>query len=224
MVSFGELCLLDDLHLETDSTMARRTKDEAEKTRNAILDAAERIFYKHGVARTSLEQIAKSAGVTRGAVYWHFKDKIELCQAMLQRVFLPQEEIIERLAKGGSRTPLKDLNTACRDALKLIASDPRRRRVVTILTLRCEYVEEMEAVMERRRDCKDHLLQRSKILFARAKKLKQLSPRWTPSLAAISLQSLISGLIISAIEERRGFNLAKNGPACLDAFFNSLKA
>ena len=65
--------------------MARRTKLEAEQTRHAILDAAERIFYAHGVTRTSLEEIAKHAGVTRGAVYWHFKDKIELCEAMLQR-------------------------------------------------------------------------------------------------------------------------------------------
>ena len=66
--------------------MARRTKDEAEKTRNAILDAAEHVFNEHGVARTSLEEIARAANVTRGAVYWHFKDKIALCEAMLQRV------------------------------------------------------------------------------------------------------------------------------------------
>ena len=65
--------------------MARRTKDEAEQTRDAILDAAEKVFYKRGVARTSLDEIARAAKVTRGAVYWHFKDKMELSEAMVER-------------------------------------------------------------------------------------------------------------------------------------------
>jgi len=48
--------------------MARRTKAEAAATREALIDAAEEMFMEHGVARTSLEQIARHAGMTRGAV------------------------------------------------------------------------------------------------------------------------------------------------------------
>jgi len=48
--------------------MVRRTKEEAEQTRDQILDAAEILFFERGVAHTSLEQIARAAGVTRGAV------------------------------------------------------------------------------------------------------------------------------------------------------------
>ena len=58
--------------------MVRRTKDEALETRNRILDAAERVFGESGVSRTSLEDVASAAGVTRGAIYWHFKDKSDL--------------------------------------------------------------------------------------------------------------------------------------------------
>jgi len=47
--------------------------------------------------------------VTRGAVYWHFGDKLELCEAMLKRVFLPQEDLLEQLAARESDTPLDDL-------------------------------------------------------------------------------------------------------------------
>ncbi|MDP9127621.1 MAG: TetR family transcriptional regulator [Pseudomonadota bacterium] len=202
--------------------MARRTKDEAEQTRNALLDAAEEVFYEHGVARTSLAEIAKAAGVTRGAVYWHFRDKIELCEAMAQRVFLPQEEVIDRLASSHSLQPLEDLKTACCDVLKLIATDKRRYRVISILTHRCEYVEEMAAVMRRRHECKDHLLKRCQLLFERARKLGQLSPVWKPRLAAIGLQSLMSGLIVNSLEGRKQFDLGKTGPACIGAFFNSL--
>ena len=54
--------------------MARRTRDEALETRNTILDTAERVFSERGVSHTTLADIAAAAGVTRGAIYWHFKN------------------------------------------------------------------------------------------------------------------------------------------------------
>lgn len=204
--------------------MARRTKDEAEQTRSAILDAAEKVFYAHGVARTSLEEIAKAAGVTRGAVYWHFRDKLALCDAMLQRVMLPHEDILDRLAAGQSRAPLADLQKACLDTLRLFTTDARRRRITSILTHRCEYVEEMAAIMRRKSECKKRMLERSRILFERAKKLKQLSPRWTPQLASISLQALMNGLIVGGMEGGKASPAAKSGAACVKTFFAALKS
>ena len=69
--------------------MVKRTRDEAAETRNGILDAAERVFSVRGVSHTSLEDIAKAAGVTRGAIYWHFRNKSELFTAMVDRVTFP---------------------------------------------------------------------------------------------------------------------------------------
>ena len=71
--------------------MARRTKEEAQETRGRILDAAESVFHEKGVAHSSLAEIAQVAGVTRGAIYWHFKDKADLFEAMMDRVTLPLE-------------------------------------------------------------------------------------------------------------------------------------
>jgi AcrR family transcriptional regulator len=203
--------------------MPRRTKDEAEQTRNTILDAAEHVFYKNGVARTTLEQIAQAAKVTRGAVYWHFNDKIEVLDAMMSRVFLPQEDILERLAASGSDHPLDDLQQACAEALRNMGRDKRRNRVVSIMMHRCEYTEEMAPIMKRRRDCKDRMLERSLKLMEQAQKLEQLSKRWTPRLAALSLQAMMTGLITGALEGRKAFDFNKSAPACLEAFFKSLK-
>ncbi len=202
--------------------MARRTKDEAVRTRDAILDAAERVFYKHGVARTSLEEIAQAAKVTRGAVYWHFRDKIALCEAMMNRIFLPQEDVLERLAASESDTPLEDLKSACCHSLHMMASDKRRKRVVSIIMLRCEYVDEMAPMMKRRRACKDRMLERTERLFKQAQKVGHLSPHWSPHHAAIGLQAMIGGLINSALEGRKDFDLATTAPACIEAFFHSL--
>jgi len=202
--------------------MVRRTKDDAEKTRDAILDAAEKVFYKHGVTRTSLQEIALAAEVTRGAVYWHFKDKIELCEAMLNRVLLPYEDILIRLEESDSATPLDDLKQANCESLKLMAKDKRRQRIMTILTFRCEYVEEMVAMMERRRQCKNNMRQAYLRSFERAHKMKMLSPDWSPAVAATSLAALMGGLIMGWLEGRKDFDLLTSGVACIDAFFTSV--
>ncbi|MGL6253408.1 MAG: TetR family transcriptional regulator, partial [Billgrantia desiderata] len=94
--------------------MARRTKAEAAATREALLDAAEEVFLERGVARTSLEQIAREAGVTRGAVYWHFKNKADLFRAMLLRVRMPFEELVEEIGDPGlAERPLEAICQAC---------------------------------------------------------------------------------------------------------------
>ena len=71
--------------------MARRTKEDSPTTRNNLLDIAEYLFLSQGVSRTSLQHIARRAGSTRGAVYWHFTDKADLFNAMIERVTLPLE-------------------------------------------------------------------------------------------------------------------------------------
>ena len=76
--------------------MVRRTKQDAEITRNQLLDAAENVFNEKGVARTSLAEIASAAGVTRGAIYWHFKNKADLFHAMLERVKMPIDQMIDQ--------------------------------------------------------------------------------------------------------------------------------
>ena len=62
--------------------MVRRTKEDAMATRDSILDAAELLFAERGVSSTTLQHIATAAGVTRGAIYWHFKNKQALLTAM----------------------------------------------------------------------------------------------------------------------------------------------
>jgi AcrR family transcriptional regulator len=202
--------------------MARRTKDEAEKTRNSILDAAEKVFYKHGVASSSLEDVASAAKVTRGAVYWHFRDKIELCEAMLNRVLLPQEDIIERLSLSNTHKPLEDLSKACRNTLKSMATDAQRLRVFSIMLLRCEYVDEMAAAFDRRRECKDRMYARFLRLFESAQRQGMLASLWTPQIAAVTLQAIMIGLVTSMVEGRSGYDIVKTGTKCLKSFFTSL--
>ncbi len=81
--------------------MSSRTQAErSETTRAALLDAARRLFAERGYAAVGTEEIVRSAGVTRGALYHHFDGKRELLAAVYEQM---EEEIAARL--GDSVTP-----------------------------------------------------------------------------------------------------------------------
>src|ERR1700737_1149737 len=129
------------------ANMVRRTKEEAQETRNRILDAAEHVFFEKGVSRTSLADIAALAGVTRGAIYWHFANKGDLFTAMFDRVLLPLDELME--GDEAVADPLARLAEVLKWCLRASSTDPQRRRVFDILFLKCEFVDEMGPVKAR---------------------------------------------------------------------------
>jgi len=67
----------------------RRTKEEAEATRQQLMDVALKVFSTRGYSATRLSDIAAEAGVTRGAVYWHFENKQGLLFAILTEMANP---------------------------------------------------------------------------------------------------------------------------------------
>lgn len=64
--------------------MARRTKEEAEQTREAVLNSALDLFYEKGFSRTTFDEIAKRINLTKGAVYWHFRNKADLLAELIK--------------------------------------------------------------------------------------------------------------------------------------------
>jgi TetR/AcrR family transcriptional regulator, acrAB operon repressor len=118
--------------------MVRRTKDEAVETRNQILDAAERVFSARGVSRTSLADIAEAASVTRGAIYWHFKDKADLFCEMVARVTMPMEDAPCQIDPGKEKDPLGSIRAMLTGILKRTSGDAQARRVFHIVFNKCE--------------------------------------------------------------------------------------
>jgi len=121
----------------------RRTKEDAQQTRAALIDAAEHLFALKGVSRTSLQDVAQAAGVTRGAVYWHFKDKADLFNAMMDRAVFPMEEAIGSLSSQPDKDPIGQIRAVLLGALALIQNDERTRRVLDVATRKAEFVAEL---------------------------------------------------------------------------------
>ena len=72
--------------------MPRRTKEEAEQTRTAVLNSALDLFYEKGYSRTTFDEIAKRINLTKGAVYWHFRNKADLLAELMRIKCNEQQE------------------------------------------------------------------------------------------------------------------------------------
>lgn len=204
--------------------MARRTKEEAQATRNRILDTAEQVFLDKGVARTSLADIAGTAGVTRGAIYWHFKNKTDLFDAMMQRVSLPMEEAMTR-AEGKDRDdPLTFLRICALNVLERLTCDPQCQRVFEICCHKVEYADEMEQLRERHIACRSNYIVLLERGFRRAAVLGLLAQGVNPRFAAVGLHALVDGLIANWVLDPRYFPLAKAAQPLIDTYLEGLKS
>jgi TetR/AcrR family acrAB operon transcriptional repressor len=129
--------------------MVRKTKEDAEKTRKEIIEAARTVFHRCGVSRSTLEKIAQSAGVTRGAVYWHFKDKAELFFAMREDVFTPMVARTDSfLLSEEYANPLDAIEASLQEFFRVLEDCSVVREVFEIMISRCEYVDEFASVQE----------------------------------------------------------------------------
>jgi len=188
--------------------MVRRTKEEAQETRQRLLDAAEVLFQSQGVSQTTLQQIAQQAGATRGAIYWHFKDKADLFNAMMDRVTLPLEAAVQQVAKDGSMEGVERMMV---EALKLMTNDPQMRRVFEVATHKVEYTHDMQSVHRRHLDARNECVfdfEKAMVAEARRSRIKLPIPA---AQAAQGLHALINGLIQNWLLDPEAFDLVATG-------------
>jgi AcrR family transcriptional regulator len=107
------------MYSETISAKAQQSAD----TREAILDSCRQLFAKHGFSTTSIDDIARAVGITKGADYWHFASKKELFEAILEQIRTRWREVVQQpLSKETS--PMARLETFFACYLKLFTEAP----------------------------------------------------------------------------------------------------
>jgi TetR/AcrR family acrAB operon transcriptional repressor len=202
--------------------MVRRTRKEAAATREALLDAAERVFRAHGVARATLSEVAAAAGLTRGAVYWHFRDKAELFEAMCERAAMPMEAMLDAAGAEARGDPLGRLRSMAVLGLTRLASDPRTQAVFDVIFHKCEFTADLAPVVQRQHaadaDCGREVI----ALLEAAIACGQLPADCDPRLAAQMLKSFMIGVMHEWVQSPDAYDLARAAPAFVDTLLAGL--
>lgn len=109
--------------------MARRTPQQARQTRETLLKTALSQYAEQGVCQTNLKRIAAQAGVTHGALYWHFKNRDDLIIALATQYHLPFERIGMEYLQAIDQDALHALTGFLVDSLYGIVRDPTYAQV-----------------------------------------------------------------------------------------------
>ncbi|NWA23785.1 TetR family transcriptional regulator [Pseudomonas gingeri] len=203
--------------------MVRRTKEEAQETRRQILEAAEKAFYERGVARTTLADIASLAGVTRGAIYWHFSNKAELVQAMLDSLQEPLDALARASESEEELDPLGCMRTLLIQVLRQVALDPQTRRINEILFHKCEFTDEMCDLRRQRQAASVDCNLKIGLTLRNAVARGQLPEQLDPVRAAVAIHAYIHGIIAQWLLVSDSFELQTEAERLVDTGLDMLR-
>lgn len=190
--------------------MARKTKAQALETRQHLLDVAIILFSQHGVSATSLADIAKAAGVTRGAIYWHFKNKSELFNEIWKLTESSISDIEIEYQIKYPDDPLSVVRELLIYILQATVSEERRRLMTEIIFHKCEFVGELAVMQEARRALYLAGNERIEASLQRCIDAGYLPVNLSLSHAVITMRSYITGLIENWLVAPDSFDLYNN--------------
>lgn len=201
----------------------RRTKAEAAATRKMLLDAALVVFSAKGYTATRLEDVAEQAGVTRGAIYWHFKNKADLYNTLIAEFSQRADVVIEQaVAEGGSVTDI--LRRVLTYLLTYLETDADFRAINELTLFKTELTEELREGWQMKLDATNALVQSLGSAMREGIASGDLRDDLDPVEAARAFLSFSSGATSLWLMNPTAFSLKTSAPALADIFIRGITA
>ncbi|MBS0461370.1 MAG: TetR family transcriptional regulator [Proteobacteria bacterium] len=202
--------------------MVKKTRQEALATREVLLAAALQVFRERGVARTRLSDVAERAGVTRGAIYWHFKDKAELFQAVCERGTMPVEALLAQASQNAQHDPLAMVRQLALMALTQLAQHADTQAMFDVIFHKCEFTAELAPVVAKNDADRAACLSQVQQLFDQAVVCGQLPSVTDTFLAAQGLHAYMVGLMHEWVLNPESYDLAACAESLIDCYLAGL--
>ena len=195
----------------------RKTKEEAQLTREQVLRAALHVFRRKGYAATTLEAIAKSAGFTRGAIYNHFEGKAQLYQLLIQQGFLRLNEAFEKAfeANGTIEERLRHLLIS---PLVLLEEDDLAGGVIELTLFKSEDSPSLADGLARKQQGTQPLIERIIQLLDEGIAEGVLRADIDRSAEALTLLATLNGAILLWFQSEKAFSLKALASTLADTF------
>jgi len=204
--------------------LSKKNKHDSALTREHIILAALTEFKKRGVAYTTLNHIAEAAGVSRGAIYWHFANKTALFNEIWSQDSFKTDSLKKKYQMLFPEQPLRVIHCILVDMLQATQLNPLRKSLMEISFHKNEINDGMIPIQETRKrleldgfeiieqalnDCIHH---------------GELPPDIQTKFASILLQSCINGIMETWLLMPGCFDLVKSSPALADILISMLKS
>jgi AcrR family transcriptional regulator len=199
----------------------KRTKEEADQTRQALLDAALVTFSRKGFTATRLEEIAETAKVTRGAIYHHFENKLDLYLTLMQEASQRGGAAIQRaISEGGSFVEV--CTHILVYSLSLLEDDHQFREVMALSLSTSEQTPELAPIVKMRAEQATALAEGIAAYMQQGIAQGAVRPDVDPLTAARAFLAYQNGLISLWLTNRSAFSIKASAPQLASIFMDGL--
>lgn len=203
--------------------MARKTKEDAEKTYFALLESAADLYSSQGYARTTINEIASHAGMTRGAFYWHFQSKEDVIKGIWENhaypSFNPIREVMANLPKDNPAPVFRD---QINKLIDLFANDKLVARAMFIIIHNMEISDKeghLHAFLREQHQMFQDVISTA---FKAIESAGQLRPGIDPKVTANTCLCLFVGVVDKALLPFMDLDLETEGKEIFASFFNTV--
>lgn len=204
--------------------MARKTKEEAERTYHALLDAATQLFIHQGIAKTTLNDIASAANMTRGAVYWHFNNKDAVIQALWQRnASTLSTTFSSELKQLDPKDPGGHFRNILKKTLHSIVEQPELGQAMRIVMHCVEFTDEQTDLQRFLKRQRDEFFSSMEQAFTSLRRHKALASALPAELLTHSMMGYLHGLVHIYLEPgEKTLDLKKHGHTLMDLLLDAI--
>ena len=201
----------------------RRTKEEAEVTRESLIDAALTVFGRKGYALTTLSDVAKEVGVTRGAIYWHFGGKEELYNELVKERFKESNEVFLQIWNS-NLAPREKLQQIFTRVLQFVEENDQYRAILEVALFKTESTPATAFLQQRKCEVIEIMITSIAKVIEDGKNCGEFKADLDSLVAATTGFGMITGVISTSILNPKYISSREYAERIVDIFFNGILA
>lgn len=199
----------------------RRTKEDAASTREQLLKVSLQVFRAKGYVATTLEEIARAAGTTRGALYWHFDSKADLFNTVIREQYSRASVSLGHVYTAGG-TALEMLRRILVSWLSYAEEDSDFRTMLELIMFHTEIHPEMAEGMQEKMHYNDLTVKQFADMIQRGIASGEVRPDVNPEVAAIAAIGSIHGITNLWLLNQQAFSLKAHAGEMIDIFMRGI--
>ena len=202
--------------------MARKCKEDAEKTRQAVIESALDVFSEKGYAKATFDEIAARAGFTKGAVYWYFRNKADLVAALIvEYMERKRQELAQNIPEGDTLEDLLDYFTVW---AKVLRDDARFSKFNRFVICQMEWSEAVVSRVQKNLATQtDWYLEKINQVLVKCQERGELKKDLDLSMVSDIVRSTYMGIVFSSLNRFTGGNIDEIVRTGLSFLFEGLK-
>lgn len=200
----------------------RRTKEEAEVTKRNLLDAGLIVFSQKGYAATRVEDIARQANVTTGAIYHHFGGKSDLYIALVEANSAKANQLAEQIVREGG-SPATILKRLLVRLFQFAEEDEEYRAVVKLSINITGFTPELTAITGRILEGRRILAQFYSTLVYEGIEAGEFRADVIPEDAGLALVGFMNGMGLIWLQDIEHFSIKQRAESLVDTFLNGIR-